>query len=91
MNGVERRVDDLDDSRSGEHQNVGARGVLRGVELRCLHVQSSAAAKHRASGHGVYTKKNKKQGVTWNISRKLFSIKHMHNLEMSLHIPVGTQ
>lgn len=36
----------LDKGRGGENQYVGTGGVLRGVELRCLHVQCGAATKH---------------------------------------------
>lgn len=43
----------LDKGGSGEDQYVGAGGVLRGVELRRLHVQRGAATKHRTRRHGI--------------------------------------
>lgn len=43
----------LNKGRGGEDQDVGAGGVLRGVQLGRLHVQRGAAAKHRACGHGI--------------------------------------
>lgn len=43
----------LDKGRGGEDQYVGAGGVLWGAQLRRLHVQCGATAKHRACRHGV--------------------------------------
>lgn len=36
----------LDKGGSGEDQDVGAGGILRGAQLGCLHVQGGAAAKY---------------------------------------------
>lgn len=44
---------DLDEGGGGKHQDVGAGGVLRGAELRRLHVQGGASAKHRPSRHRI--------------------------------------
>lgn len=44
----------LDGGRGGEHQDVCAGGVLGGVELGRLQVQSRAAPEHRAHGHRVW-------------------------------------
>lgn len=53
--GVEVDVDglrsvgvDLHHGRGGEHQDVRAGRVLRGAQLRRLHVERRAAAEHRA-------------------------------------------
>lgn len=43
----------LDKGGRGEDQDVGAGGVLWGVQLGRLHVQGGAAAKHRACRHRV--------------------------------------
>lgn len=45
----------LGGGRRWEDQDVRAGGVLGRVELRGLQVERSAAAKHRAHGHGVCT------------------------------------
>lgn len=58
--GVEVDVDglrsvgvDLHHGRGGEHQDVRAGRVLRGAQLRRLHVERRAAAEHRARRHGI--------------------------------------
>lgn len=44
----------LDRSGGREHQDVGAGGVLGGVELRWLQVERSAPAKHRPHSDSVF-------------------------------------
>lgn len=44
----------LDGGRCWEHQDMGAGSILRCVQLRRLHVQRSASAKHGAHCDGIF-------------------------------------
>lgn len=55
---------DLERGGGGKHQDVGAGGVLRGVELRRLHVQGGAPAKHGACGDGVWEEQRRRVNKT---------------------------
>lgn len=48
--------------------------ILRCVQLRGLQVGSSAAAKHRAHGHGVCTRVNRN---TENVKSILYYVLHL--------------
>lgn len=62
----------LDKGRCGKDQDVGAGGVLWGVQLGRLHVQRGAATKHWTCRHRIWRDRadrdlvNTKKSSTWN-------------------------